>query len=63
MNVTGFEGTLSCPDPQTFCVTSNPVYCEKGCTGKGTCVAGVCHCEDGWEGADCAERTQVTTFD
>jgi len=55
-SVLGFIGAITCPDPDDFCAKANPVYCERGCSGRGTCVSGVCQCPTGWGGSDCALR-------
>lgn len=59
VSVNGLEGQLNCPDPNIFCMVSDPQYCEKGCSGRGTCVNNVCQCPEGWEGADCGTRKYV----
>lgn len=63
VSVPGYNGQLNCPDPNQFCTISNPTFCEKGCSGRGTCVDNVCQCPEGWAGADCAERLFVRIFD
>jgi len=54
VSVTGYSGTLTCPDPNTYCATTGAVYCPRGCMGKGTCSSGVCTCNSGYSGVDCA---------
>lgn len=59
--VPGFVGTIDCPEPNEFCKRANPQFCEKGCTGKGKCVAGVCRCHAGWQGVDCSEKIKFVS--
>lgn len=59
VSIEGYSGELNCPDPNEFCNRANPIFCEKGCSGRGTCVDNVCQCPSGWTGVDCAERSFV----
>jgi leishmanolysin len=52
--VSGYQGTINCPDPYAYCTTVGKKVCPRGCMGKGTCeVNGTCVCGAGWEGDDC----------
>lgn len=53
--IDGYNGELDCPSPNDFCVRANPTYCEKGCSGRGSCVNNKCKCPAGWGGVDCAD--------
>lgn len=59
MSVKGLDGQLQCPDPTTFCTRSDPVFCHRGCSGRGTCKNNKCVCPTGWTGNDCAIREHV----
>ena len=37
-----------------FCQTKADSYCVGGCSGKGSCVDGVCHCAPPFFGVNCA---------
>jgi hypothetical protein len=37
-----------------FCEVKAESYCVGGCSGKGSCVQGVCHCEPPFFGVNCA---------
>lgn len=51
--VSGYSGTITCPDPATWCSTVGAKICPRGCMGRGTCVNGVCSCYNGFKGEDC----------
>ena len=51
----GYYGTLTCPNPDTFCTTSGYSYCPRGCMGRGECNSGVCTCDSGYTGSDCSQ--------
>jgi len=53
-SVSGYSGTINCPNPLTFCSTVGQKICPRGCMGRGTCVNGVCSCNNGYTGTDCA---------
>jgi len=53
VKVSGYYGTINCPDPLTFCSTIGKVACPRGCMGRGTCVNGKCQCNAGAAGVDC----------
>jgi len=63
VSIEGYNGQLDCPDPNEFCARANPSFCEKGCSGRGTCVNNKCECPPGWGGVDCAERLFVRISD
>jgi len=52
--VAGYKGSINCPDPQTFCSTVGVKACPRNCMGRGTCNSGVCTCNKGFSGTDCA---------
>jgi len=54
MKVSGYAGTITCPDPIAFCKTSNETRCPRGCMGRGTCGSEGCVCKAGYKGIDCA---------
>jgi len=54
--LSGFYGSINCPDPLTFCQTLGKAYCPKNCMGRGTCVNNKCQCNSGFKGTDCALR-------
>jgi len=54
VSVSGYKGTINCPDPLTFCSTIGKPYCLRNCMGRGTCVDGKCQCKKGFTGIDCA---------
>jgi len=56
VTVPGFNGVLNCPDPIAFCRSVGQKICPRGCHGRGQCVEGVCVCQDGFKGTDCALR-------
>jgi len=56
VTVPGYEGTINCPDPLTFCQTVGKPYCQRNCMGRGTCSNGKCKCHAGFKGKDCSER-------
>jgi len=56
LSVSGYYGTINCPDPLTFCNTIGKKYCPRGCMGRGKCVNNKCQCNTGFTGVDCALR-------
>jgi len=54
VSVSGYAGVINCPDPLTFCNTVGQKICPRGCMGRGTCNEGVCECNKGYTGTDCA---------
>jgi len=52
--VAGYNGVVNCPDPLTFCSTVGQQACPRNCMGQGICVSGVCQCNLGFSGSDCA---------
>jgi len=54
LEVAGYNGSINCPDPLTFCRTVGRKTCPRGCMGRGTCVHGTCVCKRGFTGKDCA---------
>jgi len=55
-SVSGYTGTIECPDPQTFCEGAGKKYCPRNCMGRGECINNVCKCNSGFKGVDCALR-------
>jgi len=60
IRVSGYSGTLNCPDPQKYCTTIGAPYCKRGCMGSGTCVNAQCQCNAGWSGLDCSIKGAST---
>lgn len=56
LTVTGYAGTIDCPDPLTFCNTVGKKYCPRNCMGRGNCVDNKCVCNKGFKGIDCGLR-------
>jgi len=56
LSVSGYYGTINCPDPLTFCSTIGKKYCPRSCMGRGKCVNNKCQCNAGFKGIDCALR-------
>jgi len=54
LSVSGYYGSVNCPDPLTFCNTVGLQYCLRNCMGRGTCVNNQCQCNAGYTGLDCA---------
>jgi len=52
--VSGYYGSINCPDPLEFCSTIGKPYCPRNCMGRGTCVDNTCQCNKGFTGVDCA---------
>jgi len=52
--ISGYYGSVDCPDPQTFCNGPGKKFCPRNCMGRGTCVDGKCQCRSGYTGSDCA---------
>jgi hypothetical protein len=52
--VSGYKGTINCPDPIKFCGTVAKKGCPRGCMGRGQCVNNACVCKTGFRGTDCA---------
>jgi hypothetical protein len=57
VSVSGYYGSLQCPDPNQYCNGDGKPYCRRGCMGKGACNAGKCTCTPGWGMYDCSRRT------
>jgi len=56
VSVSGYGGVIDCPDPVEYCSTIGKKTCPRGCMGRGTCNSGVCSCNKGYKGKDCALR-------
>jgi len=54
VSVSGYAGTVDCPDPVEFCSTVGANNCPRGCMGRGECNNGSCVCNKGFKGKDCA---------
>jgi hypothetical protein len=54
--VSGYYGTIDCPDPLTFCQSGGQKYCPRNCMGRGKCVYNKCQCYIGFKGIDCGLR-------
>jgi len=59
MSISSLLGYIECPEPNAFCEKANPSYCERGCSGRTTCVNNQCVCPEGWGGRDCGLRVFV----
>jgi len=53
VSVSGYAGSISCPDPVEYCSTIGKKVCPRGCMGRGSCNSGVCACNKGYKGKDC----------
>jgi hypothetical protein len=47
---------INCPKANLICA---PMPCLNKCFGAGTCTSGICNCEEGTSGDDCANGTPV----
>jgi len=54
--VSGYKGTVDCPDPLSFCSTVGKPACPRGCMGRGLCTDGKCRCYKGFKGKDCGQN-------
>jgi len=54
VSVSGYYGSINCPDPIEFCSTIGKPYCPRNCSNRGSCVSGKCVCNSGFKGVDCA---------
>lgn len=52
------SSTLALPQGWQGFVCNEPVtrHCANGCSGRGTCVRGFCHCQPPWYGIGCTSR-------
>jgi len=55
--VSGYSGSIDCPNPSTFCGGVGIKFCKRGCLGRGTCSSGTCRCNSGYSGSYCQTRT------
>jgi len=53
VSVSGYKGTINCPDPRDFCTGAGKKFCPRGCMGRGSCVDNKCVCNKGYKGTDC----------
>jgi len=53
VSVSGYKGTITCPDPLAFCQSVGKAYCPRNCMGRGNCNNGKCSCYSGYSGIDC----------
>jgi len=53
VSVSGYKGSINCPDPLAFCNGAGKQFCPRGCMGRGTCVNNKCVCNKGFKGTDC----------
>jgi len=56
ISVSGYAGVINCPDPVEYCSTIGKKVCPRGCMGRGTCLSGVCTCNNGFKGKDCSMK-------
>jgi len=54
VSVSGYAGVINCPDPVEYCATLGQKICPRGCMGRGSCNDGICSCDSGYKGQDCA---------
>ena len=53
VEIPGYYGSITCPDPLYFCQTTGKAYCPRNCMGRGNCSNGKCVCYKGFTGIDC----------
>jgi len=53
VKISGYSGSVDCPDPNEFCTGVGKKTCKRGCMGNGDCSNGKCICNSGWRGLDC----------
>jgi len=57
VTIKGYNGSIQCPDPVSYCNTAGVQFCPRNCMGRGNCVSNQCECYRGFTGIDCGITT------